>query len=173
MFWKANPSNWYRLSFSTFHSSLFFFKPISAVHLALAAWRRTRTTRSVGTWACPDCSMAVWGTGARWAVGTPSVCRHVALVVIGTWGMGWTGIKATLPGAGRYPKHGVREKVARRSQPGSIMHLPGGPHSSAFRTYKLAHDCWWCEHVCEGVCGMLRTFYGSRLTATFIKHECS
>ena len=39
-------------------------------------------------------------------------------------------------------------------------------------TYNFAHDCWWCEHVCECVCGMLRIFCGSRLTATFIKREC-
>ena len=62
MFWNANPSNWYRLSFSNFHSSV-FLQPISAVHPALPAWRQTRATRSVGSWAWPDCSMAVWGIG--------------------------------------------------------------------------------------------------------------
>ena len=62
MFWNANPSNWYRLSFSNFHSSV-FLSTISALHPALPAWRRTRATRSVGTWAWPDCSMAVRGIG--------------------------------------------------------------------------------------------------------------
>ena len=60
MCWNANPSNWYRLSFSNFHSSL-FLQPISAIHPALPAWRRTQATGSVGTWAWPDCSMAVRG----------------------------------------------------------------------------------------------------------------
>ena len=64
MFWKANPSNWYCISFLNFHSSL-FLQPISAVHPALPARRQTRATRSVGSWAWPDCSMAVWGAGAR------------------------------------------------------------------------------------------------------------
>ena len=62
MCWNANPSNWYRLAFSNFHSSV-FLRPISAVHPALPVWRQTRATRSVGTWAWPDCSMAVRGIG--------------------------------------------------------------------------------------------------------------
>ena len=62
IFWKANPSNSYRLSFWNFPSSV-FLQPISALHSALPAWRRTRATRSVGTWASPDCSMAVRGIG--------------------------------------------------------------------------------------------------------------
>ena len=40
-----------------------FLEPISAIQPALRAWRRTRATRSVGTWAWPDCSMAVRGIG--------------------------------------------------------------------------------------------------------------
>ena len=63
MFWNSNPSNWYRLSVSNFHSSV-FLQPISAVHPILPAWRLTRATRSVGTWAWPHCSVAVRGTGA-------------------------------------------------------------------------------------------------------------
>ena len=62
MFWNANPSNWYRLAFSNFHCSV-FLQPISVVQPALLPWRRTRATRSVGTWAWPDCSMAVRGIG--------------------------------------------------------------------------------------------------------------
>ena len=62
MFWKANPSNWYRLAFSKIQSFV-FLQPISAVQPALLPWRRTRATRSVGTWAWPDCSMAVPGIG--------------------------------------------------------------------------------------------------------------
>ena len=65
-FWNANPSNWYRLSFSNFHYSV-FLEPISAVHPALPAWRRTRATRSVGTWAWPD---APWPYGGLVAVRT-------------------------------------------------------------------------------------------------------
>ena len=38
MFWNANPSNWYRLSFSNFSSSV-FLQPISPVHPGLPAWR--------------------------------------------------------------------------------------------------------------------------------------
>ena len=90
----------------------------------------------------------------------------------GTRGVGWVGSNASLSGARRCPKQGVRNEVARQSQAGCSMHLPGCPHSCAFRTYKLAHGCWWCVHICVGVCGMLRTFYGSRLTATFMKREC-
>ena len=63
MFWNANPSNWYRLAFSNFHSSM-FLQPISVVQPALLPWRRTRATRSVGNWAWPDCSMADRGMGA-------------------------------------------------------------------------------------------------------------
>ena len=62
MFWNANTSNFYRLSFSNFHSSL-FLQPISVVQPALLPWRQTRARRSVGTWAWPDCSMAVRGIG--------------------------------------------------------------------------------------------------------------
>ena len=63
MFWNANPSNWYRLAFSKIQSFV-FLQPISAVQPALLPWRRTRATRSVGSWAWPDCSMAVRGMGA-------------------------------------------------------------------------------------------------------------
>ena len=48
MLWKANPSNWYRLSLLNFHLYM-FLEAISAIHPALWAWRRTRATRSVGT----------------------------------------------------------------------------------------------------------------------------
>ena len=63
MFWNPNPSNWYRLAFSKIQSFV-FLQPISAVQPALLPWRRTRATRSVGTWAWLDCSMAV-----RWIGG--------------------------------------------------------------------------------------------------------
>ena len=116
MFWNKNASNWYRLSFSNFHSSL-ILQPISAVHPALPAWRRTRATRSVGTWAWPDCSMAVRGLGALRAG------RRRLLSAWGTWcsgteGVRWMGISGNLSRAGRCPKQGVRKKIARQSQPG-------------------------------------------------------
>ena len=90
----------------------------------------------------------------------------------GAGGLGWMGIGGKLSKARRYPKQGGKKEVATRNQPG--MHH-GSIWLSAFvghRANKLAHDCWWCVHICAGVCGMFRTFYGSRLTATFIKHEC-
>ena len=62
VFWNANHSKWYRLSFLNLHSSM-FLQQISSVHPALPAWRQTRATRSVGSWVWPDCSMAVRGIG--------------------------------------------------------------------------------------------------------------
>ena len=148
-----------------------FLQPISAVHSALLAWRLRRATRSVGTWAWPECSRAIWGHGAVGG-GRPKLLSAWDTWCSGTWGVGWVGSSAGLSGAGRCPKQGVRKEVARQSQAGCSMHLPGCPHSSAFRTYELAHDWWWCVHICVGVCGVLRTFYGSRLTATSIKRVC-
>ena len=63
MFGNANPSNWYRLSFSNFHSSV-FLQPISVVQPDLLPWRQTTATGSVSTWAWPDGSMAIRVMGA-------------------------------------------------------------------------------------------------------------
>ena len=99
MFWNANPSNWYRLAFSNFHSSV-FLQPISVVQPALLPWRRTRATRSVGTWAWPDCSIAVRGMGA---VGAGSRKRQSAQgnFCFCIRGVLWTGRGVNVSGAGR------------------------------------------------------------------------
>ena len=109
MFWNANPSNWYRLSVSNFHSSL-FWHPISAVHPTLPAWHRTRATRSVSTWAWPECSRAIWGHGAVGG-GRPKLLSAWDTWCSGTWGVGWVGSSAGLSGAGRCPKQGMRKEV--------------------------------------------------------------
>ena len=93
-----------------------FLQPISAVHPALPAWRQTRATRSVGTWAWPGCSMAVGGIGPR-EVGGTSPCRHGARGVLADGGR-WIGIRVSSSGAGRCPKQGVKNKLARQSEPG-------------------------------------------------------
>ena len=116
MFWNANPSNWYRLSFSNFHSSV-FLQPISALHSVLPAWRRTRTTRNVGTLAWPDCSNAALGTGATgtWAL---VASAGVAYWVSGPWGLLWLQVGSGLSGAGRHAKQYVRKKIAKQRQSG-------------------------------------------------------
>ena len=103
---------------------------ISAVHPALPAWRQIGAMRSVGSWAGPDGSMAGRDIGVL-GVLRPNLLAAWGTGCFATGGMGWTGVNASLPGAGRCPKHGVREKVAGRSQPRSIMHLPPALTSSA------------------------------------------
>ena len=116
IFWKANPSNSYRLSFWNFPSSV-FLQPISALHSVLPAWRRTRTTRSVGTLAWPDCWNAALGTGATgtWAL--------VASAGMGYWVSGpgrflWFQVGSGLSGARRHAKQCVRKKIAKQHQLG-------------------------------------------------------
>ena len=73
----------------------------------------------------------------------------------GTWGVGWVGSSASLSGAGRCPKQGVRKEVARQSQPGmhhastwlsafvSLPHLQARPRLLVV----CAHMCRCLWHV--------------------------
>ena len=47
-----------------------------------------------------------------------------------------------------------------------LVHASTDPDTSAFQTDKLLRDCWWCMHLCVGVCGILIPFYTDRLVAT-------
>ena len=131
-----------------------FLESISPVHPALRAWRRTRATRSVGTW---DCQTSPWPyrawrqqplasqSGAstwqrspwRMAVGLDGNCREVG------------GAKAISDA--RREKGSCHAKSAWNASCISLA----CPHSSALALTKLAHDCWWCVHICVGVCGVL------------------
>ena len=115
-----------------------FLQLIPVVYSTLPAWRRTKVTRSVGTWAWPDFSMAVRGSGAMGA-GRHKLLSAWGSWCSGTWGLGWMGISASLSWAERCPKQGVRKKVAGQSQPGMhhastwlsafvrLPHLPARP----------------------------------------------
>ena len=115
--------------------------------------------------------------GGRAGHGAISPWRHNRLPAGGTGPLA-QGSWAGWGPAGSCRRQGdIRSKAGERKLPREvslecIMHLSGLSAFVGPRGNKLAHDCWWCVHICVGVCGMLRTFYGSRLTATFIKREC-
>ena len=153
MFWKANPSNWYRLSLLNFQLYM-FLEAIFAIHPTLWAWRRTRATRSVGTWAWPDFLMAARGMALA-ALGVTTVCQHVARVLVAHGGWAGWGVPGSCRGHGDIRSKAGERKLPREVSLECIMHLSGLSAFVGPRANKLAHDCWWCVHICVGVCGVL------------------
>ena len=131
-----------------------FLELISVVHPALRAWRRTRATRSVGTCAWPDFPMAVRGMAPA-ARGVTTVCQHVARVLVAHGGWAGWGVPGSCRGHGDIRSKAGERKLPRELSLECIMHLSGLSAFVGPRANKLAHDCWWCVHICVGVCGVL------------------
>ena len=133
---------------------LCFLEPIFAIHPALPAWRRTRAIRSVGTGARPDFSMAVRNMAPA-VPGVTTVCQLVARVLVAHGGWAGWGLPGSYRGQGDIRSKAGERKLPREVSLECIMHLSGLSAFVGPRGNKLAHDCWWCVHICVGVCGVL------------------
>ena len=126
-----------------------FLESISPVHPALRAWRRTRATRSVGTWAWPDFPMAVRGMAPA-ALGVTTVCQHVARVLVAHGGWAGWGVPGSCRGHGDIRSKAGERKLPRELSLECIMHLSGlsafvGPRANKARSRLLVV----CAHMCR------------------------
>ena len=129
-----------------------FLESISPVQPALRAWRRTRATRSLGTWAWPDFPMAVRGMAPA-ALGVTTVCQHVARVLVAHGGWAGWGVPGSCRGHGDIRSKAGERKLPRELSLECIMHLSGlsafvGPRANKARSRLLvvcAHmrRCLW------------------------------